>query len=365
VDQKLIISFVWLLCHSQGNGKKSKGKNNKYDPMEPKTEDPPSEFYLDAGTPSPVFQLDDVCEGACVGTIITFKNDLYYDEHLTHKAGSNIGTCTVVAEYPAEYEHDPAIQQLYCLYTVCIDGYGEIAVAGVGTFSLDGSTFLITASSGAYACYTGSLFSKPTDETMTKHYYKFLTANTDKCEPKPVDTPKYEKYPTKAPTKYYHPDDPKYETKHPTKAPEPTKAPKPTKAPMTEETTTTAADEATTTDDGRIHKTTDLPEDTTTMGVHEATTTTEAPEGTTTGDTMAPGTTTTAPPHPDTTTAPPHPDTTTVPEDTTTMRVHEATTTSEVSEGTCEIDVSSMCFGVVYSTFVIHLHLSDNLNLHH
>lgn len=182
--------------------KGSKGKRSKGDDddgkMEPEPEpempkmEPPHEFYLDTSVPSQVFQLDKTCEGSCVGTVIPFKNPLFDDEHLVYEAGYSLGHCTVVAEHPDVDPHKPYIQQMYCLFTVFINGYGEIAVAGVGTFSPDGSTFLITAASGAYACYTGSLLSKPTDETMTKYYYKFTFADTDKCEPKPVLTPKYE-----------------------------------------------------------------------------------------------------------------------------------------------------------------------------
>ena len=152
--------------------------------------------------PPQPFNLTTRCEGSCVGTVITFKNDLYYDEHLTHEAGFNIGSCTVVAEHPAEYEHDPPIQQLYCLFSVFVDHYGEIALAGVGTFDKLAVPFSLQQPLVLTHATQDRVVSVPTDETMTKYSYKFTFANTDKCEPQPLpekETPKYE--PTKEPTK--------------------------------------------------------------------------------------------------------------------------------------------------------------------
>ena len=154
---------------------KEPAKEPKYDEVVPK-EEKHLMLYVDASEGSASFNLDEHCDAGayCVGTILTFKNSLYYDEHLKYPAGTNIGTCTIVAEYPAEYEHDPSIQKAYCTWSVIVDHEGEIAIQGVGTVgSLDGDVFLITAASGSYKGHEGTLLSKPTDETLLIYEYKF------------------------------------------------------------------------------------------------------------------------------------------------------------------------------------------------
>lgn len=123
-------------------------------------------LYLDASEGSSAYDLDAHCEvSPCVGTVIVFKNKLYYDAHFEHFAGVALGQCIVVAEHP-----DPLF---YCVYTSVVEDHGEIAVQGYGSQSPDGSTFLITAAADEYAGLGGSLTSTPLNEENTKYLYEF------------------------------------------------------------------------------------------------------------------------------------------------------------------------------------------------
>lgn len=127
------------------------------------------ELYKDASGDYIFFNLDEHCDPHeyCVGTVIPFKNDLFYDAHLDpHSyAGYEIGHCIVVADHP--------VLQFYCLFSVFIDHKGQIALQGYGTLSAEGSTFLITAAAGEYEAFKGSLDATPTDETNEKYFLKF------------------------------------------------------------------------------------------------------------------------------------------------------------------------------------------------
>ena len=108
------------------------------------------------------FNLDKHChpDAYCVGTVVPFKNKVYYDKHLTHFAGYSVGQCIVVHTH-----------LFYCTSSVDVEHKGEIAVQGFGDLGPDGTTFLITAASGIYEGEEGTLTSTP-DDTKSK-YYKY------------------------------------------------------------------------------------------------------------------------------------------------------------------------------------------------
>jgi len=97
--------------------------------------------------------------------VTPFVNNVYYDEHLSHFAGTSKGTCIAVADHPS--------LEFYCTFTVAVEHEGDIAVQGSGSVSLDGSTLLIAAASGTYKGYEGSLLSGPVDDTAAIYKYTF------------------------------------------------------------------------------------------------------------------------------------------------------------------------------------------------
>jgi len=123
------------------------------------------------------FNLDDHCDPAayCVGTIIPFVSNVYYDKHLEHYAGTTKGTCVAVADHP--------VLEFYCVFTVAVEHEGEIALQGSLADSADGTTFLITAASGSYKGEEGTLKYTPKDENITKYSFTFYeSAEADEVE---------------------------------------------------------------------------------------------------------------------------------------------------------------------------------------
>lgn len=153
------------------------------DAWEPCYEYDPNVLYTDSSG-AKVFQMESIdenCDTApfCVGAVLTNKGNLYFDEHLTYKAGKTTGYCTVVGIH----NHVPTF---YCAFSIFWDYetkcdkrptlmVAEAAFSGTGL--LDGTsviagTSLGTALSGfittEYEHITVTALAAGEDGTLTK-----------------------------------------------------------------------------------------------------------------------------------------------------------------------------------------------------